>query len=129
MEREFQLRVDPASGVPFYRQIIDGVLLGLSQGRLKPGDQLPTMRQAAVDLSINPNTVIRAYKELEIRGIVMTEQGTGTFITSRPEQVDAAEVERRRQLEAQVDDFLSRAAAAGFHLHDILGVLEDRKRG
>ena len=129
MQREFQLRIDPASGVPFYRQIIDCVLLGLSQSKLKPGDKLPTVRQAAVDLSINPNTVIRAYKELEIRGLVMTEQGTGTFITSRPEQVDAAEVERRLQLEAQVDDFLSRAAAAGFRLHDVLGVLEERKRG
>jgi GntR family transcriptional regulator len=129
MTQTFQLRIDPASGVPFYRQVIDCVLLGLAQGKLKPGDKLPTVRQAAVDLSINPNTVIRAYKELEIRGIVMTEQGTGTFITSRPEQVDAAEVERRRQLEAQVDDFLSRAAAAGFRLQDVLGVLEERKRG
>ncbi len=129
MGSKFQLRVDSASGVPFYRQIIDCVLLALAQGQLKPGDQLPTVRQAAVDLSINPNTVIRAYKELEIRGIVMTEQGTGTFITARPEQVNTAEVERRRQLEAQVDEFLSRTAAAGFRLQDVLGVLEERKRG
>src|SRR5260221_7969794 len=129
MGSKFQLRVDWASGVPFYRQIIDCVLLALAQGQLKPGDQLPTVRQAAVDLSINPNTVIRAYKELEIRGIVMTEQGTGTFITARPEQVNTAEVERRRQLEAQVDEFLSRTAAAGFRLQDVLGVLEERKRG
>ena len=129
MSVTFQLRIDSASGVPFYRQIIDSVLLALAQGQLKPGDQLPTVRQAAVDLSINPNTVIRAYKELEIRGIVVTEQGTGTFITARQEQVDVAEVERRRQLEAQVDDFLSRTAAAGFHLQDVLGVLEERKRG
>jgi GntR family transcriptional regulator len=129
MEQSFQLRIDSATGVPFYRQIIDCVLLGLAQGRLKPGDQLPTVRQAAVELSINPNTVIRAYKELEIRGIVVTEQGTGTFITARQEQVDVAEVERRRQLEAQVDDFLSRTAAAGFRLQDVLGILEERKRG
>jgi len=129
MSNTFQLRIDSASGVPFYRQIIDSILLALAQGQLKPGDQLPTVRQAAVDLSINPNTVIRAYKELEIRGIVVTEQGTGTFITARQEQVDVAAVERRRQLEAQVDDFLSRTAAAGFRLQDVLGVLEERKRG
>ncbi len=126
MDRVFQLRIDSASGVPFYRQIIDCVLLGLAQGRLMPGDKLPTVRQAAVELSINPNTVIRAYKELEIRGIVTTEQGTGTFITARREQVNIADVERRRQLEAQVDEFLSRAGAAGFHVADVMEVLEAR---
>ena len=126
MNDAFQLRIDSASGVPFYRQIIDCILLGLAQGSLAPGDRLPTVRQAAVELSINPNTVIRAYKELEIRGIVTTEQGTGTFITARPEQVNTAEVERRRQLEAQVDDFLSRAGAAGFRVADVLEILEGR---
>lgn len=131
MSNAFELRIDSASGVPFYRQIIDCVLLGLAQSSLKPGDKLPTVRQAAVDLSINPNTVIRAYKELEIRGIVTTEQGTGTFITVRREQVNTADAERRRQLEAQVDDFLSRAGAAGFHVADVLEILEERseKRG
>src|SRR5688572_14110337 len=76
-------RLDPSSGVPFYRQIIDQVLLAVADGRLKPGAQLPTVRQLAVDLSVNLNTVAKAYREMEIRGIVETQQGTGTFIAAR----------------------------------------------
>jgi GntR family transcriptional regulator len=61
---QFQLRIDLKSGVPFYRQIIDQVLTAIASGALVPGNQLPTVRQLAVDLSINPNTVVRAYREL-----------------------------------------------------------------
>ena len=75
-------RLDAASEVPFYRQIIEQVLLAVADGRLKPGTQLPTVRQLAVDLSINLNTVAKAYREMEIRGIVETQQGTGTFVAT-----------------------------------------------
>ncbi len=64
--------------MPVFRQIIDQVQAGIATGSLKYGDQLPTVRQTAVDLAINPNTVLRAYREMEIRGIVDTQQGTGT---------------------------------------------------
>src|SRR5208282_6703158 len=84
------------SGVPAYRQIIDQVRGGLASGALSPGDQLPTVRQLAVDLAVNPNTVVRAYRELEIRGVLETQQGTGTFISQKEVQRD--EVERQRQL-------------------------------
>ena len=80
MSQDFRFRLDPRSGVPIYRQIIDQVTGGIAAGTLREGIQLPTVRQLAVDLSINPNTVIRAYSELEIRGVLNTEQGTGTFI-------------------------------------------------
>ena len=73
-------RLDASSGVPFYRQVIDQVLLAIADGRLKPGTQLPTVRQLAVDLAVNLNTVAKAYREMEIRGIVETQQSTGTFI-------------------------------------------------
>src|SRR5436309_9015782 len=96
----FQL--DLRSGVPVYRQIIDQVLAGIASGRLTNGDQLPTVRQLAVDLSINPNTVIRAYRELEIRGFLDTHQGSGTFITSQPVEQD--DDERRRKLDMIVSD-------------------------
>src|ERR1700747_733644 len=92
----FQLRLDLQSGVPVYRQIIDQVIGGIAACTLKTGDQLPTVRQLAVDLSINPNTVIRAYRELEIRGVLTTHQGTGTFITAA--KVDLDDAERQRQL-------------------------------
>ncbi|MBE0658180.1 MAG: GntR family transcriptional regulator, partial [Bryobacteraceae bacterium] len=66
----FHISLEPASGVPVYRQIIDQVMGGIAAGVLRAGVQLPTVRQLAVDLAVNPNTVLRAYKELEIRGVV-----------------------------------------------------------
>ena len=119
----FQFRLDLRSGVPVYRQIIDQVLLAIASGTLSGGDQLPTVRQVAVDLSINPNTVVRAYRELEIRGILTTQQGTGTFITS--EKVKRDEVERERQLAQLVGDFVARAGAAGFRLQELLDHLRE----
>ena len=77
----FEFRLDLATGVPVYRQIIDQVLLAVATGTLQSGHQLPTVRQVAVDLAINPNTVLRAYRELEIRGAISTQQGIGTFVT------------------------------------------------
>ena len=103
-------RLDQGSGVPFYRQVIDQVLLAVADGRLKPGTQLPTVRQLAVDLSVNLNTIARAYREMEIRGIVETQQGTGTFVASRKAEKRTAE--RRKALERLVDDFLEYARPA-----------------
>ncbi len=73
-------RLDSATGVPFYRQVIDQILGGIATRALRPGEQLPTVRALAVDLKVNLNTVAKAYKELEIRGVVTTQQGSGTFI-------------------------------------------------
>jgi GntR family transcriptional regulator len=113
----FAPQLDLASGVPAYRQIIDQVLGAIASGTLRGGDQLPTVRQLAVDLSINPNTVVRAYRELEIRGILTTQQGIGTFVTAQPVPVD--EAVRQRQLDqligeysAQSDHMDSKASAA-----------------
>lgn len=114
----FNVRLDLASGVPVYRQIIDQVTTGIATRSLKPGDQLPTVRQLAVDLAINPNTVVRAYRELEIRGVLETQQGTGTFISSKRIKPDEAEDERR--LDQIVADAVARAGAAGFTVKDIL---------
>jgi GntR family transcriptional regulator len=116
-----------ASGVPVYRQIIDQVTGGMAAGTLAPGDQLPTVRQVAVDLSINPNTVVRAYRELEIREVLETQQGTGTFISRKKIKQD--EVERRRQLARIVSDFVARAGAAGFTLEELREELDDRHNG
>ena len=75
--------------------IIDQVLGGISAGKLRPGDQLPPVRQLAADLAINPNTVVRAYRELEIREVLATQQGTGTFLTDKKPAVDGLERQRR----------------------------------
>ena len=88
-----------------------------------PGTQLPTVRQVAVDLAINPNTVVRAYRELEIRGVLETQQGTGTFISNQ--KVKRDEVERRRQLNQIVSEFVSRAGAAGFTVEELMEQLHE----
>ena len=123
-KQPLQFRLDLHSGVPVYRQLIDQVMGGIATGALAPGDQLPTVRQVAVDLAINPNTVVRAYRELEIRGVLETQQGTGTFISQQ--KVKRDDVERRRQLHQLVSEFVSRAGSAGFTVQDLMEVLNDR---
>jgi len=122
---DFEFRLDSRSGVPVYRQIIDQVMGGMAAGTLAGGHQLPTVRRVAVDLSINPNTVARAYRELEIRGVLETQQGTGTFISHR--KVERDEVERERQLTQLVGEFVARAGAAGFSIDDLLEQLRERQ--
>ncbi len=124
-KKPFDFRLDLHSGVPVYRQIIDQVMGGIAAGALAGGDQLPTVRQVAVDLSINPNTVVRAYRELEIRGVLETQQGTGTFVSYQ--EVRRDDVERQRQLNQLVSEFVSRAGAAGFTIEHLQEQLRDRQ--
>ena len=119
----FTFRLDAHSGVPVYRQLIDQVQGAISSGALSPGDQLPTVRQVAVDLAINPNTVLRAYREMEIRGLLDTQQGTGTFVADR--RVEFSKDERERQLGQLTSEFVSRAGAAGFTLKQLIKALKD----
>ncbi len=119
------IAIDAKSGVPFYRQIIEQVKFAIAQGDLQPGDRLPTIRQLAVDLSINPNTVIRAYRELEIEGMLDTQQGSGTFVSDRRPDIDR--LERQRMLDQILTDMLARASAYGFTVEDVLGGLKQRK--
>jgi GntR family transcriptional regulator len=116
-------RLDLHSGVPVYRQIMDQVTGGIAAGTLDVGDQLPTVRQLAVDLSINPNTVIRAYRELEIRGVLETQQGTGTFISYRKSQRDGSE--RKRLLTQLVNEFVARAGSDGLTVEDLMEQLQN----
>jgi GntR family transcriptional regulator len=113
----FEFRLDSKSGVPVYRQLIDQVLVAIATGGLGSGDQLPTVRQLAVDLSINPNTVVRAYKELEIRGMLTTQQGTGTFITAK--KVKSDEAQRQKRLSQMVAEFVARVSAEGYTVDEI----------
>jgi GntR family transcriptional regulator len=119
----FRFQLDLRSGVPVYRQIMDQVLGGVASGRLTSGDQLPTVRQLAVDLSINPNTVIRAYRELEIRGFLDTHQGSGTFISQQ--RVEQDDEERVRKLDLIVSDAIARAGAEGFTAKQVLDRLKE----
>lgn len=119
----FRFRLDLHSGVPVYRQIMDQVRGGVASGALTVGDQLPTVRQLAVDLSINPNTVVRAYRELELGGLLETHQGTGTFVSAQ--KIRDGNEERARQLTRIVEDCVSRAGAAGFTVEDLIKQLRE----
>lgn len=120
----FRFRLDTASGVPVYRQLIDQVQAGIATGTLGVGFQIPTVRQVAVDLAINPNTVMRAYRELEIRGVLDTQQGTGTFIAAQQPQID--DNDRARRLDQLLDEFVARAGAGGFTLAEVVEALKER---
>ena len=114
----FRLMLDLHSGTPVYRQIMDQVRGGIASGALAAGDQLPTVRQLAVDLEINPNTVVRAYRELELGGLLETHQGTGTFISAQ--KMKRRDEQRERQLVQIVGDCVARAGAAGFTVDELI---------
>ena len=122
-----KLVLDSHSGVPFYRQIIDQVQFAIANGTLASGDRLPTVRQLAVELKINPNTVARAYQELEIRGVVNTQMGTGTFIGN--EKVEISALERKRMLDQICTELLSRASSYGLTVSEVVEALRERAEG
>jgi GntR family transcriptional regulator len=122
----FAFQLDGHSGVPVYRQLIDQVLAAIATDALRAGNQLPTVRQVAVDLAINPNTVLRAYREMEIRGILDTQQGAGTFIAEQKPLVSAEE--RARRLGQLADDVVARAGSLGFSLAEVLERLQQMQQ-
>ena len=119
----FSFCLNSHSGVPLYRQLIDQVQAAIAAGVLAVGDQLPTVRQVAVDLVINPNTVSRAYREMEIRGTLDTQQGSGTFIADK--KIEYSKAERERQLNQLIGEFVSRAGSAGFTVDQLIKALRE----
>ena len=120
-------KLDPKSGVPFYRQIIDQIRYGIAAGHLKVGEQLPTVRALAVQLKVNLNTVTKAYKELEIQNILETMQGTGTFIGSIKVEID--EKERKNKLKSISKEFLSIALSYGFSVDELIQEIQKGNGG
>ncbi len=120
-EKFLSFSLDPKSGVPYYKQIILQIEMAISDGRLVSGDQLPTVRGLAVELRINPNTVARAYNELEIRGIVNTQQGTGTFISDK--KINLTDIERERILSGLTREFMAKTQSYGFSRKEVVQFL------
>jgi len=110
--------LDYSSGVPIYRQIIDQIRFGIVSGQLKLGEQLPTVRALAVELKVNLNTVAKAYKELEIKDILETQQGSGTFINKT--ELVVPEKEREDKLTEICTQFSSIAFSYGFNLDEFV---------
>ena len=119
-----EFKLDLKSGVPFHRQIVDQIRYGIASDRLMPGEQLPTVRELAVHLSVNPNTIRKAYSELEILGILDTQQGTGTFVSNQ--QVEIGEAEKKRMLRQICDELVARGNQYGFTLKEIVTNMQRR---
>src|SRR5216684_1765086 len=110
--------IDAAHPTPLYHQLERAIRFAIATGRLGVGDQLPTVRQLAVDLRINANTVARVYAELERAGVIETRRGIGSFVTATPQQAHPPD-HHRRQLRAFVTRVIGDAAAAGFSIDDV----------
>jgi GntR family transcriptional regulator len=117
-------RLDIKSGVPFYRQIVDQIRYAIASRQLLPGEQLPTIRDLAVQLEINPNTARKAYSELEILVVLDTQQGTGTFVAER--KIEIAEAEKDRMLGQICDELVARGHQYNLTLEQIVDHLQRR---
>ena len=119
------LYLDHDSGVPIYLQIMDRIQHLVATGTLKPGDQLPTIRQLSVDLHVDPNTVVHAYRELDRANIVSTQQGRGTFISVRPDGEQLSQM-RRERLNVIIGDALLQALSLGYSEQEIRSAIQAR---
>src|SRR5689334_24176620 len=120
-----QLRIDQASGVAPYRQLVDQVRQALRLGLLEPGDQLPTVKAVVEQVAINPNTVLKAYRELEHEGLAAGRPGLGTFITRS--LVDAS-LGAHKALRTDLDRWLTKARRAGLDDDSIAALFESTFR-
>jgi GntR family transcriptional regulator len=117
--------LDPKAGSPFYRQIIDQIKFGIATGKLQIGEQLPTVRSLAVELKVNLNTVAKAYKELEIKNILETHQGTGTFINKSESGI--TEKERHSKIQEICREFITIVLNYGFTIDELLTEIKNHK--
>ena len=122
------LSIDSNDPTPIYAQLERALRAGIATGRLQPGDQLPTVRQLAVDLRVNANTVARVYAELERAAVIETRRGVGSFISATPSQARPPR-EHERRLRAFATRVLADADTAGFALDEVIAALRAHKGG
>jgi len=111
------LQIDPGSGVPIYRQIMDGVRYAVAGGSLAAGDRLPSVRDLATTLGVNPTTIQKAYGELEHLAVLSTRRGQGTFVADAPPPVE--DEERELALVREVREWIVRAVEQGATLEGV----------
>ena len=119
--------LSPSHPMPLYAQLTRAIQFAIATGRLRIGEQLPTVRQLAVELRINANTVAKVYAELERSGVLETRRGVGTFVSARHFAASHRE-EHENHLTQLVDGFLEEAAAMGFSIDDVLDQLQSRRK-
>ena len=120
--------IDSNHPTPLYAQLERSIRFAIATDKLRVGEQLPTVRQLAVDLRINVNTVAKVYTELERSGIVETRRGVGTFVTARPAEASLSRRDREKQLRELADHFIAETGTRGFSLDDVIEHLHSRKR-
>ena len=119
-----QWQVEYHSGIPVYRQIINQACAAVAAGAFKPGDQLPTIRVLSERLKVNPNTVAKAYRELELKGIIVSERGSGSFIQAPPPA--PAPREKKATLKKLYHRLLAEAASSGLTERELLGFIRQQ---
>jgi len=122
-ELGIDFELDTKCGIPFYRQVIQMVEYNIYIGKLKQGDKLPTIRSLAITLKINPNTIAKAYNELELKGLVHTHVGNGTFISNK--EIDITEIELKRKIDELCLDFLIKAKSLGITREEAISNLKN----
>jgi GntR family transcriptional regulator len=120
-----EFHLDSHSGVPAYLQLVHQVRQAIRLGRLRPGDQLPTVKAVVTSLTINPNTVLRAYGQLDLEGLVEGRQGVGTFVSTNGEPLPPEEV---KGLRSSLDRWITRARAAGLDDESMSALFADAVR-
>jgi GntR family transcriptional regulator len=119
--------LSPSHPMPLYAQLTRAIQFAIATGRLRQGEQLPTVRQLAVELRVNANTVAKVYAELERSGILETRRGVGTFVCARQFEASNRQ-DQEEQLRQLVDRFLEEASAMGFTADDLLDQLQTRRK-
>jgi GntR family transcriptional regulator len=120
------ITINLTDGVPIYRQIVNQVKYLVASGLIQPGEELPPIRTLALQLKVTPNTIVKAYGELETSGVIHKRRGSGTFVSeARPQQVKLRE--RRRVIEQRIDALLAEAHQLNFTADDILRMVRERK--
>jgi GntR family transcriptional regulator len=119
------ITINVTDGVPIYRQIVNQVKYLVASGLLRPGEELPPIRTLALQLKVTPNTIVKAYGELEIAGVVQKRQGSGTFVSEGRQKL--ALRERRRVIEQRIDALLAEAHQLNFSADDLLRMVQERK--
>ena len=119
------ITISVTDGVPIYRQIVNQVKYLAASGLIKAGEELPPIRTLALQLKVTPNTIVKAYHELEISGVVQKRHGSGTFVSDARPQL--ALRQRRRVIEQRIDALLAEAHQLNFTTDDVLRLVRERK--
>lgn len=115
--------INPRSSTPIYQQLVDGVKEAIARGVLVPGERMPTVREMATQLSINPNTIAKAYQKLEAEGIIETMRSRGTFVSGRPVMVDVPQA--RARLAELMEKIMVEAYHMGIDRNELRRLFED----